>query len=193
MLPTLGTPRLAVRPATSADLDDIWRLLTAPDVRRHLRDDVELPRHQAARMLDQALAARPSGFGWWLISFRRGDRLGCAGLQPLSSAMAACATHLAGDVEPWIALAPEHWGRGYAFETLAAILAYGFRARRLERIVALVDEPNAASHRLMGRLGFASAGSGTQPRYQMTCYELSPSSFEGRGPDRVGPRAEPSL
>jgi len=52
-------------------------------------------------------------------------------------------------------LAREFWGQGLAREALAPIIARGFAVHGLERITADVDPRNAASIRLLEKLGFA--------------------------------------
>jgi ribosomal-protein-alanine N-acetyltransferase len=51
-------------------------------------------------------------------------------------------------------LGPDHWGKGYAREAMAAVIAHLFSARGLDRIIADVDPRNAASIGLLLRLGF---------------------------------------
>jgi [ribosomal protein S5]-alanine N-acetyltransferase len=48
----------------------------------------------------------------------------------------------------------DHWGKGYAREAMAAVIAHLFATRGLERIVADVDPRNTASIGLLLRLGF---------------------------------------
>src|SRR5262249_41558748 len=52
-------------------------------------------------------------------------------------------------------LAREYWGRGLATEAGRAFIRFGFAQLRLRRIVATVQVGNAASCRLMEKLGFA--------------------------------------
>ena len=51
-------------------------------------------------------------------------------------------------------LHPDHWGRGYAREAMAAVIDHLFATRGLDRITADVDPRNAASTGLLLRLGF---------------------------------------
>lgn len=51
-------------------------------------------------------------------------------------------------------LDPRFSGRGYAAEAVAALLAVGFDGLGLHRIAARIDERNAASVRVVERLGF---------------------------------------
>jgi RimJ/RimL family protein N-acetyltransferase len=48
---------------------------------------------------------------------------------------------------------PAHWGRGYAREAAAGLIAYGFETMRAHRIHGVADARNAASIRVMERLG----------------------------------------
>lgn len=51
------------------------------------------------------------------------------------------------------ALAPEHWGKGYATEGGAAALRYAFDVVGAERAVSLIHPENAASIRVAEKLG----------------------------------------
>ena len=50
---------------------------------------------------------------------------------------------------------PGRWGEGFATELGAASLEHGFGTLGLERIVAFTIPGNAASRRVMAKLGFA--------------------------------------
>ena len=56
------------------------------------------------------------------------------------------------------ALRSDLWGRGLASEAVTLVLDWGFRCLGLHRIEADIDPRNAASRRLLERLGFASEG-----------------------------------
>jgi RimJ/RimL family protein N-acetyltransferase len=188
MLPILATARLALCPATEADLEALWGLLTHPQVRRYLCDDRVLPRAEAQAMLAEDIELGAAGLGLWLLRDREERFVGCVGLHPVSSEIVAHAPDLAGKIEPTIALAPDQWGRGLAAEGLAVVVAYAFDSLRLERLVAVVDEPNARSHRLMLRVGFIPTGTtATGPCYPLRIYRLvrSAASVSSR-PGRSG-------
>jgi ribosomal-protein-alanine N-acetyltransferase len=188
MLPILATPRLALCPATEADLDALWRLLTDPQVRRYLCDDRVLARAEVQTMLAESMAQWPAGMGLWLLRCREGEIVGCGGLHPVSSEIVSHAPNLAGEIEPTIALAPEHWGRGLAAEGLTAVVAYAFETLGLEYLVAVVDEPNERSHRLMLRVGFTPTGTTTTgPCHPLRTWRLarSAASISSR-PSRSG-------
>jgi ribosomal-protein-alanine N-acetyltransferase len=182
MLPSLTTPRLALCPATEADLDVLWRLLTDPQVRRYLCDDRVLPSAEVQAILAESIAQWPAGKGLWLLRRHEGESIGCVGLHTVSPGIVAHAPHLAGEIEPTIALAPEHCGRGLAAEGLTAVVAYAFETLGLEHVVAVVDEPNTRSHRLMMRVGFTPTGTTvTGPCYPLRTYRLARSAFAAAG------------
>ena len=51
-----------------------------------------------------------------------------------------------------------YWGRGYATECAAAVVAFGFETLALERIWAPRFRGNAASARVLEKIGFAHEG-----------------------------------
>jgi RimJ/RimL family protein N-acetyltransferase len=187
MLPILTTPRLTLHCASHADRDALWRLLTDPQVRRYLCDDRVLTRADVSEMLSVSIAQGQAGMGFWMMHVEQDANLGCVGLHPVTPGILAHAPDLAGEIEPTIALAPDRWGRGYATEALAAVIAYGFGTLGLDRLVAVVDEPNHASQRLMGRVGFTPSATTTGPCYPLRTYRLARSAFDtGRAPARSG-------
>ncbi len=58
------------------------------------------------------------------------------------------------DVDVGFAFLPQFWSRGYAFESASAVLAYARTTLGFTRIVAIASPDNAASIRLLERLGF---------------------------------------
>ena len=56
-------------------------------------------------------------------------------------------------------LHPDHWGQGLAGEAVSAALDHVFTHRPIEAVTADVDPENAASIRLLARLGFVRTGS----------------------------------
>jgi RimJ/RimL family protein N-acetyltransferase len=61
-------------------------------------------------------------------------------------------------IELLYALDRPAWGRGYATEAARAVLAYASETLRLPRVVAAVNPANAASQRVLDRLGMHRTG-----------------------------------
>ena len=55
-------------------------------------------------------------------------------------------------------VAPEHWGRGYATEAARAMVGFGFEELGLHRVRAECVPENAASRRVMEKLGMRREG-----------------------------------
>lgn len=77
--------------------------------------------------------------------------IGYCGLYPNFGAEGA----VSGEAVLAFYLAREYWGRGLATEAGRVFIRFGFAQLRLRRIVATVQVGNAASYRLMEKLGFA--------------------------------------
>lgn len=85
------------------------------------------------------------------------------------------------------ALGRSHWGSGYMREALHATIHHAFRAMGLRRLEAEVNPTNAASVRLLERLGFVREGvlrqrwvSAQQP-YDVAIYGLLSHEFATPG------------
>lgn len=180
--PAFTTARLVLQPAALADLDELWTIWRDPEVRRYLFDDEEVDRERAAEALRTCLEPATRGLGLWMIRERAGAAvLGCAGILPVLAA--EYDPTIAGLIEPLASLAPSAWGRGYADESLVALLVHGFDGLGLDRFAGVVDVPNLRSHRMLVRLGFRERHECQGPRYRMRIYSLAREEFARRAPE----------
>jgi RimJ/RimL family protein N-acetyltransferase len=62
-------------------------------------------------------------------------------------------------------LSPEHWGRGYATEAARAMVEFAFVGLRLHRVWAECVSENAASRRVLEKLGMRREGRLRQTRW----------------------------
>ncbi len=65
------------------------------------------------------------------------------------------------EIELAYRLGKPYWGKGYATEAAAAWVAHGFGELGLRRIVAVTDPENAASRRVLEKVGMSFEGMGT--------------------------------
>ncbi len=145
----IETARLRLRPFTLDDLDALYAIQCRPEVMRYLYGE---PRTRAeVRDILAGRAQHPT-------LEREGDRLFLAIDRRDSGAMIGdvsllwlSAQHQQGEIG--FVLDPEHHGRGYGREAAAEVLRLGFSELGLHRIVGRCDARNAASARLMERLG----------------------------------------
>lgn len=143
------TPRLALRPFTRGDLDSVFAYRGRADVARFLFDP-PLSRDECALAIQQRIAQ--------VVLEREGDRLILAVDERETGALVGevsliwrSADARQGEVG-WI-FHPEQQGRGFATEAATAMLELGFGRVDLHRIFARCGVGNAASWRLMERLG----------------------------------------
>lgn len=101
------------------------------------------------------------GLGFWVTEHRDdGTLLGYCGLKP-----GAVRTPAEGEVEIGWSLLPAYWGNGYAMEAAIASRDHAFVALGAPRIVAITSHRNAASRRVMDRIGMRHASDFRHPSY----------------------------
>ncbi len=109
---------------------------TAEETRERLRELIE---HQ-----------KRYGFSKWGVEDRAsGVVVGDCGIQLLEGGP---------DVELGYRLRPSVWGRGYATEGARACLGAAFTGLGIDRVVAIVEPGNAASVRVLEKIGMRPAG-----------------------------------
>jgi RimJ/RimL family protein N-acetyltransferase len=93
---------------------------------------------------------KENGMGWAAVCLAStGEPVGFSGVAPVNYFEAAFTPA----VEIGWRLLPEHWGKGYATESAAALLNHGFTELGLGRIVAFAVPANTASTSVMQRIG----------------------------------------
>jgi [ribosomal protein S5]-alanine N-acetyltransferase len=162
-LPTLHTTRLTLRPWTLDDIDELHALWTRPEVRRYLWDDQTITRERAEATVREFMSAEDEGIGGWLVLDRSSGTL---------MGFAALIRREPGDPELMYGLAPDWWGRGVATEAARAVLTHAFSALDCARVTAATDVPNAASARVMERLGMRFTHRGPLNGLDTVFYEL---------------------
>jgi ribosomal-protein-alanine N-acetyltransferase len=143
-MPSIETERLLLRMVRSEDLDDLAALFADGDVMRFIGDGQPAGRDEAERALDSIIKHwKAHGFGrWTVVAKNTHEFVGFGGLRSLF-----------GTPELVYHLAKQHWGGGFATEVGRAALRFGFEERGFESIVAIVKPGNAASLRVMEKLG----------------------------------------
>jgi RimJ/RimL family protein N-acetyltransferase len=143
----LETDRLRLRRISTDDAPFILELLNEPSWLRHIGDKgVRTIEDARAYILNGPVAMYARhGFGLYVAERKDGDiPVGLCGLIKRDAL---------DDVDIGFALLPEHWNHGYAYEAAAATMAFGRDVLGLTRIVAIVSPDNAASTKLLGKLG----------------------------------------
>jgi [ribosomal protein S5]-alanine N-acetyltransferase len=185
MLPALATERLRLRPSAADDVSDLLALFGSAGVRRFLFDDAAPTAGDVVTMLAEWAALAPRGLGGWTLRPAGGAAgsppLGCAALLPVG-AVARYAPRLAGEVEPVLALAAPHRGRGVAGEALLALIGHAFGSLALPRLVAVAGRSNARSVRMLLRAGFTPDGEAPGAAHPMRLFCLQAASGASGSP-----------
>jgi len=99
------------------------------------------------------------GYGWWATLLRSDHTfIGWSGLQFLPET---------DETEIAYLLDPDFWGQGLATEAAKAGLRYGLDELGMETIVAIVHPENAASRRVIDKLGLSFVAQ--KPYFGMEC------------------------
>ena len=148
------TARLRFEPLDSNHLAGYTALTAQPAVHRYLSRAAEIaadPGGQAERIITVAREQWSTrGYGPFAIFEKGGTQLiGRGGLFWIEALK---------DVEINYMFDPTVWGRAYATESAAAFLDIGFGQHNLQRMVATTNPANAASARVLQKVGMISAG-----------------------------------
>jgi RimJ/RimL family protein N-acetyltransferase len=150
--PTLHTARLRLRPFTSQDADALFALHSSAHVLRYWDAPPWTERARADRFIAACGQMAEDGSGVRLAIDRASDGafIGWCGLtrwnrDHRSASMGYC-------------LHDGAWGNGYATEAARALLKWAFQTLELNRVQAETDTRNAASARVLEKLGFVREG-----------------------------------
>ena len=168
----LLTERLLLRRWKPEDVAPYAVVCADPDVMRHIGDGSVLSRDQAAGQIERFEDHwEQHGYGLWAVESRHGGEfIGFAGLsQPLFLPEVLPA------VEVGWRFAKSFWGNGYATETGAAALRFGFDEIGLDRIIGIASEANPASWTVMTKLGMTLERRTTHPQFDvaLVVYEVA--------------------
>lgn len=174
----LSSARLLLRAARLDDLAAVHRLWTEPSVRRFLFDGRALGEDEAQGFLARSAESfRTRGYGLWL-GFEAGD--------PTMATFAALLAPEAPGAPPSLiyGVRPTGVGRGLATETARAVLAHAFGPLALPCVHADVDAPNAASVRVLEKLGMIRSGERAGAFGALLDFTLDAGAFKPGEEDR---------
>lgn len=136
------TKRLVLRRAREEDLEAIHAVLSHPAAMRYWSTLPHVSLDQTQEWLASMIEDDP-GVREDFIVEHEGRAIGKAGCYRLP--------------EIGYILHPDYWGRGLATEALTAVIAHIFAHHPVEALTADIDPRNAASIKLLERLGFTFA------------------------------------
>ncbi|SFR93740.1 GNAT family N-acetyltransferase [Anaeromicropila populeti] len=141
------TKRLLIRELDIEDIKDLYSIYSNPEVRRFVTGmeeplEVEIEKHKAYIKYVYHFY----GFGLWGIFDKTGMLIGQCGIQ----------NRLVNgnpEIELSYLVAASHWGKGYAYESILAVLKYSLESLEISSIVAVIQKENQRSIHVANCLG----------------------------------------
>jgi RimJ/RimL family protein N-acetyltransferase len=167
----IETERLSFRKFTLDDLPQLIEQRSDPEVNKYLGGAARQNPEELAKRIRFYMSCYDShGFGMCPMVWKEtGNVIGTAGLQPLENTS---------EIEVGYSIIKEYWGRGIGTEAARGWLEFGFREKRLQRIVAVADLGNDASIRIMKKLGMKFEKSGLHYDLECAFYAISRDRFQ---------------
>lgn len=143
----MTTERLILRPVTLADAEDMYAYASDATTTQHM----PWPRHTSLANTQSNIA-----------NFFMAAPLGKFGiqLQGTDTLIGTCDIRIKGNgvAEIGYIIHQDHWGKGYATETAAALIALGFNHLGMDKVMAVHHEDNQSSGKVMTKLGMRLEG-----------------------------------
>lgn len=143
----METERLILRYLTEDDADFFMRLANTPAWLKYIGDrNIHNIEASAKYMRDGSIKSyKEKGFGFYMVELKEtGEPLGVSGLIKRETL---------DDVDIGFAFMPEAEGKGYGFESANAVMDFARNNLKLKRIIAITDQENKRSIKLLEKLG----------------------------------------
>ncbi len=145
---TVETERLLLREFTLADAPYMLRQLNEPSFIKNIADrGVRNVQQAEAYLQNGAMASyKHCGFGFWAVIEKSSQQIiGMCGLVKRDNLP---------HPDLGYSFLPEYFGQGFAFEATHACLLAAKKQFQLQKLLAIVNVENAASRKLLEKLGF---------------------------------------
>jgi ribosomal-protein-alanine N-acetyltransferase len=150
--PVIETARLLLRRPDAGDVGSIMAIVGDWEVVRRLARVPHPYRETDAHFFLNTVV--PNEWVWAITLRESRELVGMAGLTPEANPDTA---------ELGYYLARDHWGSGIATEAAGSVVHYGIQSLGLRRIRSGHFVDNAASGRVLSKLGFVEIGRGERP------------------------------
>lgn len=147
MIWKLETNRTRLREFGGDDMGAVRALFTEPAIMRYIGGKPMSDEQVVGLLSFFRTHYEEHGFGPWAVSLRDSDAIiGVAGLKFV---------HDLENPDLGFSFFKPYWGKGYATEIGRALMDFGFKHRRLGKIGAIVNHENAATIRVLQKLGMS--------------------------------------
>ncbi len=157
----LETERLRLREVDQRDAEFLIEVLNEPAFIRFVADRGVRTRADALDYLAKKITPsyREFGFGFYVVELKTSrEPIGMCGLIKRETL---------DDVDIGYSILQRFWGRGYAFESAAALMKYGREQLGIPRIVGFTAPDNLSSIKLLEKLGLRYEKTIQLPGYEV--------------------------
>lgn len=151
----LRTERLLLRPSRTDDAPLLFEHCADPRVSRHMTWAPHRDPGETKTFLERCVQGRRKGAGYTWCLFEGGQFRGFVGVEGVVREMLAVRYDRA-ELGYWLGM-PYH-GRGLMTEAAGAVVAFAFGRLALHKVVVRAMAGNAASLRVIEKLGFTRVG-----------------------------------
>ena len=162
----LETERLRIRPfEPERDAEPLHELWGDAEAMQFIPGGAKATVDETRARLEGLRGRAAEGWGFWAVEELRGGRpVGGVGLYPLNWE--------GPEIELAYHVVPSAWNRGYASEAGAALLTAAWEAG-LDHVVAVAMPGNAASRRVMEKLGMSLEGPARYRELDVVRYSIA--------------------
>ena len=172
----LYTKRLVIRPLRVADAEPAYKFMDLDkDVSRFINRANSL-KQKTERFEKLVRGYQAENYGYFAMAPISSDEqmIGWVGLTPLEKHP---------HTQLLYGLAKQYWGKGYASEAAAAMVQYAFRRMHLDELVAVVNPENAASRKVIEKIGMTLRGEIDWPRQgTVEVFAITRDQFQPKSP-----------
>ena len=143
----IETDRLILRQFTLGDTEFILELLNDPSFIQNIGDRGVRTLSDAEKYLENGPITSYERNGFGLLAVTLNDDTNPIGMCGLIKRPTL------EDVDIGYAFLPKFWSKGYALESVQAVMSYAMEVMGLKRVVAIVDPANTRSIRLLEKIG----------------------------------------
>lgn len=148
----LDTERLHLRPLALSDAEAMHGIYADPETMRYWSSEPVSQPDDSRRLVQEDLDAAAKGeMAFWAVTLRGSD-------QALGKCVLLHHSPANRRAEIGYVLNRRYWGQGLMTEAMQALIRHAFDALDLHRLEADTDPANAASLRLLEKLGFRQEG-----------------------------------
>lgn len=169
MPPKLETKRLRLRSPSWDDFPHILKLGSNPNVMRFINNSQTQSPAEAKKDLERRIRQTNRHTGYWVTEHKDQDTfVGWMALKQLDRTR---------DYEIGYRFMEEFWGQGLATEAGEAVLEYAFQTLNLAHVVAVAQEHNFASTRVMEKLGLEKEREGIFYNTECVYYKITRDKY----------------